>query len=97
MSWEPYSFVVLRCDGETTRGQCPALLFDKDALQLAFDPDGSHYSVPVLFSSPTDQIDELTLQYEGWILIKGRALCSEHVRAQEYLARAALEGLPFGD
>lgn len=98
MSFEPVTRWVLRCDGDTTRGQCTQRLVD---CHPDDDPD-SPLTVwaPVIHDRPTLADDERRdlRHHFGWLALRdGRVLCSRHVDGLEYLARAAVDGLPFDE
>lgn len=87
MSWEPVTLWSLRCDGETTRGQCPELCHVED-------DDGEPYQV-VLWDKRLTPGWVHTLHACGWLFTGTRLLCPRHVAAAEYLVAAELDGLPF--
>lgn len=94
MSFEPVTRWAVRCDGDTTRGQCTQRLAYPDT-----DEDDSPLTVwqPALLEHPAlDPATRADLRGCGWLVLRdGRLLCPHHVTAGEYLARAAVDGLPF--
>lgn len=101
MSWQPISFWTLRCDGDTTHGQCDQLLYaEPDALVVphAWNRQGAAHEQPVLFTGGTHrQIHERWIAEHGWLKTDARLLCPKHVAALEKQAQADLEGLPFDE
>lgn len=91
MSFEPVTMYHLRCDGDTTRGQCTEVLRYPDE-----DDEGEFYDA--LISKP--EISEGTkksMEWLGWLVFGERVLCPKHVSAAEYLAEVGVSGLPFGE
>jgi len=95
VSFEPVTRWEIRCDGDTTRGQCTQRLLYCD------NPDDPHSPltawVPAVYDEPSLHEQALTdLRASGWLVGRdGRLLCPRHVAALEYLARVAIDGLPF--
>ncbi|MGW4488402.1 hypothetical protein ACWEOE_31725 [Amycolatopsis sp. NPDC004368] len=92
MSFEPVIQWQLRCNGDTTFGQCRAVVTD-------VDPELGVYLPVLLDKAYVDPALVDHMQHEGWI-ISGppdapRLLCPDHVEAAAYLAAAQLDGLPF--
>jgi hypothetical protein len=101
VSFEPVTRWVLRCDGITggitSAGQCNQRHED---CHPDDDPDSPHTPWwPVLYKQPALGGEERDgLRRYGWLVLSdGRVLCPRHVTALEYLAHAALDGLPFDD
>ena len=95
MSFEPITRWTLRCDGTTSRGRCEQrATYEPDP---EYDPDPE--PTPIVFGQPQLDDDERRwLLEDGWLpLPDGRVLCPAHVAALEYLAWAAVDGLPFDD
>lgn len=108
MSFEPITRWVLRCDGATTRGQCPEQLWwtdhegpddhddeDEDEDFDGDDPDQPCRWIAVLDEPALPADWKRPLRDRGWLHTAGRVLCPRHVAALEYLAHAELDGLPF--
>jgi hypothetical protein len=97
VSFESVTRWELRCDGDTTRGQCTQRLLYCDNPEDPDSPLTEWY--PAVYDEPT--LHERTLadlRYSGWLVARdGRLLCPRHVAALEYLARVAVDGLPFPD
>lgn len=98
MSFQPVCRWVLRCDGTTTRGRCPRRWDAVDPTDQG-DPDAGGGWSPVPFDRPRlDPDDRGWLAATGWLLLRdGRVLCPAHIAALEFLARAALDGLPLDE
>lgn len=88
MSWEPVTLWALRCDGETTRGQCAHTYH-----YLPDDDDGD--PVQALTADPAVTTWHRGLDSAGWLAIGDRVLCPAHVAAAAYLCAAEIDGLPF--
>lgn len=91
MSFEPVTMYVLRCDGETTTGQC------RETLHVPDEEDWDQ-KTQALFYKPElpENWVRHTLPALGW-QVGHRVLCPDHVKALEYMAAAELDGLPFGE
>lgn len=108
MTFEPVTRWTVRCDGDTTHGQCLDHHLYPDDEDWDGDserqyPDelgnGAGAWVLTLFDAPelTD-VDRRGLRLSGWLPLRdGRVLCPRHVASLEYLAHAAVDGLPFDD
>lgn len=87
MSFEPVLYWRFRCDGETTTGQCGEIymvwLEDADAPE------------PVVNTEPSFGEWAQCLAEDGWLAVGDRLLCPRHVQAAEFMAKAAIQGLPF--
>lgn len=99
MSFEPVTQWALRCDGDTTRGQCTQQFVYPVGTDDWDEAEESEATVwrPFLYDGPElDEHDRRDLHVAGWLLARdGRALCPRHVAGLEHLARAAVDGLPF--
>lgn len=97
MSFEPVTRWVLRCDGDTTHGKCTQQFVYGD------DPDDPESPLTVWYPQVYDEAALhphvlADLRCSGWLALRdGRVLCSRHVDGLEYLARAAVDGLPFDE
>lgn len=93
MSFEPVARWALRCDGDTTYGQC------LDMYEYYPDGDEENGLVLGLWDKPklSDRDRSWLLRgRDDWALMPdGRVFCPCHIAAAEYLVRAGLEGLPF--
>ena len=94
MSFEPITYWALRCDGDTTRGQCER--------RHDYEPweDELDERVLTTWSDPTDldAAQRRAVSDSGWLwLPDGRVLCPAHLAGRAEMVRAALEGLPFPD
>jgi hypothetical protein len=79
---------MLRCDGDTTRGQCPEILRYPDYDQ------GEWYDA--LSEKPEiDARAKSSAEWFGWLVVGERLLCPAHVESAEFMVRAMIEGLPF--
>lgn len=103
MSWTRVTYWAFRCDGETTYGQCPELIESSHGAS-GYALDGAWIDLPMLVDSTlspsAESLNPQTLAAMGWLRTEGpngRALCPQHVAAQEQLAQAHLDGLPFPD
>ncbi len=98
MSWQATSYWTIRCDGDTTRGQCSALLRTPDESCTGFDTYGEPRRLPVLFTDEPSSATRLSARFMreyGWLAAGERVLCPDHVAAAEQQAEAELCGLPF--
>lgn len=99
MSWQPISYWALRCDGETTRGQCDQLLYsDPDAMvvPVAWTQHGDVHYAPTLFTAGCQRdLSEQWMREHGWLKTDSRILCPDHIAALEKQAEAEINGLPF--
>jgi hypothetical protein len=97
MSFEPVTRWTIRCDGDTTRGQCTRRFVYGD------NPDDSDAALtvwsPTVYDEPTlHACVAADLRCSGWLVGRdGRLLCPRHLAALEHLARAAVDGLPFDE
>jgi hypothetical protein len=97
VSFEPVTRWELRCDGDTTRGQC------NQRLLYCTDPEDPESPLtdwfPAVYDEPTlHPRARADLRDSGWLTSRdGHVLCPRHVAALEYLARVAVDGLPFPD
>lgn len=94
MSFEPVTRWAIRCDDQTNTGQCPQRLVYTE------DPDDPPvvWNLALLDRADLDDDTRTLLRVLGWLVAPdGRVLCPRHVAALEYLAAAALDGLPFPD
>ncbi|GAA2773681.1 hypothetical protein [Saccharopolyspora taberi] len=90
MGWQQVSHWAIRCDGDTTHGQCQRLWTWWN------DDDETWDEIPQLFTTrEVPWIRATYLRSDGWLLIGNRALCPDHVNAGERLAEADISGLPF--
>lgn len=98
MSWTELTYWALRCDGQTTTGQCPTLLpsADPDDHPPAWSPQGLRVLQPLLFMGAPPELAVLRGEpAPGWLVTRDRVLCPDHVAAQQRMAAAVLEGLPL--
>lgn len=95
MSWQSVSYWSVRCDGDTTRGQCQELL--PDVNNQVQDRHGQVHSAPAIFRDKlrVEHLNTAYLEQFGWLRVGGRVLCPGHARALEKQAEAMLDGLPF--
>ena len=91
MSWEPVTLWAVRCDGETTQGQC-AQTYHYPADDEDDAPTQALYLTRDLGSAIASG-----LHLAGWLTAGTRVLCPAHVDAAVYLAAAEVDGLPFGE
>ncbi len=101
MSFDTVTQWVVRCDGTSVGGQCQEVLtYPPDAHD---DQDAEGWDrpepLPWLLDRPALHADARDwLDHTGWLLARdGHLLCPRHVAAAEYLAHAAIDGLPFPD
>jgi hypothetical protein len=108
MSFEPITRWMLRCDGQVGNGQClQQWVYDSgDPERPVYaggpesdDVEDGRVIVPVVFDEPAlSEQDREELHYAGWLLARdGHLLCPRHVAGLEYLAAAAVDGLPFDE
>lgn len=96
MAWQPVSYWSPRCDGQTTAGQCTALMYDHTPCSFAIDKHGDVVATPFLMDRPNLPLQADAVEACGWLLTRDeRLLCPDHVRALEKEAQAAMDGLPF--
>lgn len=98
MSWQQVTYWALRCDGDTTHGQCDAVVFDNPTCHLApvgWTGDGDREQLPTMWVSKPYMPHPGWLDQLGWLHTGDRVLCPEHVAALEFLAEAEMTGLPF--
>lgn len=98
MSWFSITYWALRCDGRTPYGQCLALLAGPDGERaVAWNDEGDRVCQPLLFTTPPPLGLLRSEPRRGWLVVRDRTLCPEHVAAEEYLAAAGLDGLPLDE
>lgn len=100
MSWDPVTYWTVRCDGQTTTGQCPTLLPSAEPSDhpVAWTPQGVRVLQPLLFMAAPPELAALRSEpVQGWLVTRNRVLCPEHVAAQGDLAAALIDGIPFED
>jgi hypothetical protein len=91
VSFHPVTMYQFRCDGPTTRGQCPTVLMVHEDCDEEDSP-----LLPVATATPSLEGYRPWFKQCGWLLTRtDRLLCPEHVASMEYMVRADLEGLPF--
>lgn len=88
MSFEPVTMWHLRCDGDTTSGQCAALY-------QFWDPEDDEHLITAMFAEKTLVGSERAIRSSGWEVLGDRVLCPDHVSAAAQMVDASLNGLPF--
>ncbi|MEC3975101.1 hypothetical protein [Amycolatopsis sp. H20-H5] len=89
MTFEPVLLWRFRCDGDTTRGQCPEV--------VTFYDDFNEERRETLNTAPKFAPFGPTIDRSGWAHFSEKLLCPKHIAAAERVAHATLDGLPFPD
>lgn len=100
MSWQEVTYRHIQCDGRTTRGQCDAVLSDLDRPVHIRNTRGGPARTQTLFSGPSSDPLPAGIEFEldvRWLVLPDKALCPDHVAAEEHLLAAELDGLPFDE
>lgn len=98
MSWTNVTLQVIQCDGRDTHGQCEAVLSDPNRATRIRNTHGGRCQMPTLFSGPESDPLPAGIEFDldvRWLVLPDKALCPDHVAAEEALLAAELDGMPF--
>lgn len=100
MSWQEVTYWALRCDGDTTHGQCNAVVYDhptRHGTPVGWTGAGDPQQLPTMWFGKPYEPHPDWLQDLGWLDTGNRILCPDHLAGLAFLAEAEMAGLPFDE